>query len=287
MTTIVDPAVGTLAGQEIRHYLKSKLFWVGGALLLITSVMLLLSPDERGSTTLDGLGPAALIGVPGLIVMFGLTRNSDRAADAAGAVSVPQRTRTLALASAVVVPAVCGLLWFGTATVAYFAHPPAASGPFGPADDGFVLATMFAQGVMSCIGGPLLGLLLARWFPRRGIAPVAAVVLVLVTILLQGLFEITRAWREIWPWTHFHGPLGVSDDPDRWAVLPGSPYWYIGYLVALCVLAVFVAMYRDEESDRTRLRSIILGTLAVAAVLVALTMLGGVDGTVVSHVPSS
>jgi hypothetical protein len=43
--------------------------------------------------------------VLGLVVMFGLARNSDRAAEAAGAVSVPQRTRTLSLATAVVVPA--------------------------------------------------------------------------------------------------------------------------------------------------------------------------------------
>jgi hypothetical protein len=287
MSTTLDPAVGTLAGQEIRHYLKSRLFWVGAGLLLIMSVPSLASPDERGSTSLDGLAPAALLGVLGLVVMVGLTRNSDRAAAVAGAVSVPQRSRTLALAAAVVVPAAFGLIWFALATIAYLANPPDASGPFGPADDAFVLATMFAQGVMSCIGGPLLGLLLARWVPGRGVAPVAAVVLVLVTILLQGVFEFTRGWREIWPWTHFHGPIGTSEDSDRWLVLPGSPYWYIAYLAALCVLGVLVAVYRDPEADRARLRYLILGTLAVAVVLTVLSMIGGADSTVVSQVPSS
>ena len=58
--------------------------------------------DPRWSTTGDGIAPAALIGLFGKGIMAGLTRNSDRAAAAAGAVA-DQRTRTLALAAAVVV----------------------------------------------------------------------------------------------------------------------------------------------------------------------------------------
>ncbi len=129
MTSITAPALGTLARQEIRNYLRSKLFWVGAAGVAFLVVTALAGQgDERFSTSGDGLGPAALVGVLGMFVMAGLVRNSDRAAEAGGAVAVPQRVRTLALACAVVVPFTLGLLWFVGAVIGYQLHPLQASG---------------------------------------------------------------------------------------------------------------------------------------------------------------
>jgi hypothetical protein len=287
-TTTFTPTLGCLGRQEMRNYLRSKLFWFGAAVtLFFCFAALAVGSDARFSTSGDGLGTAAAIGLLGIVVMAGLTRNSDRAAAAAGAVAVPQRTRTLALACAVVVPAACGLIWFVCAVIGYQLHPPLPSGaPFGPTSEATVYAQMFEQGVMSCVGGPLLGLLVARWFPHRAAAPVLVIVVVLVTMVMQPLFGWAERPRLAFLWIHFLAPSGGDNDADRLVAHTGSPYFYIAYQAALCVLAVLVAMYRDPEADHRRLRRAIGGVVAAAAVLCALAIVGGPDERVLSPIPS-
>jgi len=278
-----QPALTTLARKEIVRYLRHPVFLAGLALTILVSLFV----DGTSSTVLDGLGPAAGLGLFGLIVMASLTKSSDRAAAAAGSVASDERTRTLALASAVVVPFGFALLWFVRSVLIYNSSPPdAKTVPFGPVSDAYIYMVMFDQGVLAAVGGPLLGLVIARWIPRRGATPVAVVVMVLVTILLQGIFESTRSFREFWPWTHFYGPMGVDGDGDRWVVLTGSPYWYGAYLVALCIIGVLVALYRDHESPRGNLRNAIIGVAVVAAVLCVLAMTGGYDETLVNPLAS-
>lgn len=277
------PPLSTLARKEIVRYLRHPVFLAGLALTTLVSLVV----DETSSTVLDGLAPAAGLGLFGLIVMASLTKSSDRAAEAAGTVAIDQRTRTLALASAVVVPFAFALLWFVRSVLIYNSSPPDANTvPFGPVSDAYVYMVMFDQGVLAAVGGPLLGLVIARWIPRRGATPVAVVVMVLVTIMLQGIFESTRSFREIWPWTHFYGPMGVEGDADRWVVLTGSPYWYAAYLVALCVIGLLVALYRDHESPRGNLRNVIVVVAVAATVLCVLAMTGGFDSTLVNPLPS-
>jgi hypothetical protein len=276
------PTLGTLARKEMVRYLRHPVFLVGLGLTILTSLMV----DDGTSTTLDGLAPAVGLGLFGLMVMASLTKSSDRAAEAAGSVATDQRTRTLALASAVVVPFGFALLWFVRSVWFYNSSPPEPHAvPFGPVSDIYVYTVMFNQGVLAAVGGPLLGLVIARWIPRRGAAPVALVVMVLVTILMQGIFEATEQWRQIWPWTHFYGPIGIEGDPDRTVVLTGSPYWYAAYLVALCVIGVLVALYSDHESPRDNLRKVIAAVGVVAVVLVVLAMTGGYDDTLVNPLP--
>lgn len=284
-TTVTEgPTFATLARKEVVRYLRHPLFLAGAVLLVISTAM---QPTDWFSVTLEGLAPAATLGLFGLVVMVSLTRSSDRAAEAAGSVSTSQRSRTLALASAVVVPLSCALLWYAYTLVGYDRHPPAAEAvPFGSVTDGYVYATLFAQGVMASLGGPVLGLVIGRWIPRRGAAPVAVVVMVLVTIVMQGIFEFNRSWREVWPWTHFYGPFGTEGDPDRALVLTGSPYLYVGYLAVLCVIGVLVAMLRDDESDRRGLLRLLAVVGVVAVVLVVLTITGGYDETMVNPLPS-
>jgi hypothetical protein len=246
-----------------------------------------ISPDERFSTTMNGINASTTLGLFGLVVMASLTRSSDRAAAAAGTVSVDERTRTLALAAAVVVPLTVSALWF-VATVVRFRHnPPAADGiPFGDLSDSYIYAVLLAQGVVAAVGGPVLGLVLGRWVPRRGATPVAVVLLVLVSILMQGLFASTRSWRELSPFTQFYGPMGIDGDPDRAVVLAGSPYWYVVYLAALCALGVLVALLHDQEAPRAKLLRACGVVGAVAVVALVLTMTGGYDQTQVNPVPS-
>jgi len=286
--------LGVLARQEIRNYLMHKLFWFGGAVTLLASVLMVLGKlDTSGSSsTFYMIVPAAMLGLLGLVTMFGLTRRSDRAAEAAGAVAVPERTRTLALASAVVVPLAAALVAFAAALHDYDAHPPAASTIWPEVSDLYVHAAQFGAGVMPAVGGPVLGLLLARYLPKRGVASLAAVVLVLVTILMQGNFEGGQPYRVFWVWTYFVGPFGWngSDDGEQWSTNPGNPFIWVLYLVVLCVLGLVAALYHDRESDRAALKKAALGLVALAVVLGVLTMTVGYTESLVNptlHTPGA
>jgi hypothetical protein len=285
--TTAPPVLGVLASQEIRGYLRSKLFWFGALLWVLLCVGAFAWPSDDYSTTGDGLGSAMVLGVFGIVIMAGLVRNSDRAAAASGAVAVPPRTRSLALAAAAVVPGLMGLIWFVFAVVGYQLDPPSPAGaPFGEHSELDFYAAMFAEGVTPAVGGPLLGLVIARWLPGRGIAPLLAVVVVIVTVVMQPLFEWAERPRLAWVWTHFYGLGGIEGDSERMVALSGSPYFYIGYQVTLCVLAVLVAMYRDPEGDRAGLRRRIVAVIAAAAVLCSLAVLVGPDTAEPSPVPS-
>jgi hypothetical protein len=72
--------------------------------------------------------------------------------------------------------------------------------------------------------------------------------------------------------------------PD--GVLPGRAWRRVLVLVALCVLGVLVAVYRDDEAPRDRLRTVIGATVLVAAALAVLAMTGGYDETLVNPLPS-
>lgn len=293
MTVSVESAAGAaprsaLARHEIRHYLRHPLYWLGAGLLVVVTAMSLIQPTYPASTTLDMIAPAALLGVLGLFVMVSLTRASDAAAQTAGATATSESTRTLALAAAVVVPVVTAMIWYAAAVIGYLVHPPGPGAvPFGPISDAYVLAVMFALGVLPAATGPLLGLVVARWMPRRGIAAIVAVVVVLITVLMQGNIEALQRTRLVWPWTYFYGPLGFDTGTEQWVVLPGSPFWWIGYLVGLCVLGVLLAVAHDPESDRRAVGRAIGVTVAVCVVLVTLSIAGGVGEAIPNPVPAS
>lgn len=281
-------AVAALARREIQGYLRSPLFIVGLGLTAAVTIVGYVGKDDGTSSTMNMIVPAALLGVLGLIVMAGLTRRSDRAATAAGAVAVGERDRTLALVAAIVVPVTAALVWYIAVVVQYVVQPPSAGAvPFGPIGDSHVLAVMFALGVLPAAGGPILGLLVARWLPGRGVTALTVVVLVLVTIVLQGNFEWSHRWHVVWPWTYWYGPLGWSGggpDGRNWLALPGSPFAWIGYLVALIVLGVLVAVYHDADRDRRRLHRAIPAVGALAALALVLTFVLGLDQTAVNPV---
>jgi hypothetical protein len=286
-TTSTEGVLATLARQEIRNYVRSKLFWFGSVLWAVLCVGSFLWADDTYSTTGDGLGSAMVLGVFGIVIMAGLVRNSDRAAAASGAVAVPESTRTLALAAAAVVPGVMGLIWFACAVTGYQLDPPAPAGaPFGEHSTLDFYAAMFAEGVTPAVGGPLLGLVVGRWLPGRGVAPLVAVGVVVVTVVMQPLFDWAERPRLGWIWIHFYGLGGTDGDAERLMAHSGSPYFYVGYQLALCLLGVLVAMYHDPETDRTVLGRRIIGVGAAAVVLCALAVVLGPDAPQPSPVPS-
>ena len=283
--TTAGSTVGVLARQEIRSYLRNKLFWFGAALVLALDVVMLFHLDnDPSSSGAYMIAPAALLGVLGLVVMFGQTRRSDRAAEAAGVVAVPERTRTLALACATIVPFSLALVSFVVAVVAWTVHPPAGYVVPPGVSDAFVFAQMFGDGVMCAVGGPLLGLLLARYFPRRGVAAISSVLLVLVTIVMQGgLVGGEQPYRVFWFWTYFLTQSSSgAPDAHHFTTYPGNPFLWIAYLVAVCALGVVLAVRHDPDSDRATLDKAALGLVAVAVLLGVLAMTVGFTESVVS-----
>ena len=278
-----------LARQEIRNYLRSPLWWIG-AVLSIAVVVSAFTDDDNATALTYALGPAALLGVLGIIVMFGMTRRSDRAADAAGAVAVPERTRTLALATAAVVPGALALVLWGAVMLGFVAHdrpdwllPPGVSAAF-------VAAQGFGNGVIAAVGGPILGLVLARYISRRGVAVIAAVVMVVITMLLQGNFAGGQPYRVWWVWTYFVGQVsqGWPSDPEAvWhmATAPGNPFIWLGYLAVLCALGVVLAALHDRDASRTTLARVALALVAAALVLGVLTMTVGFTDVAMNPLP--
>lgn len=274
----------SLAAQEIHRYLRHPLFWLG---VVLTAATCVVGPDPLTSSLLSVIAPAAGLGLFGLVIMSSLARGSDRATAAAGGVSVSERTRTLALACAAVVPLTAALGWLAWAVWAYrTTDVPAAGLPFGDVGDEWAYAVLVDLGVLAAVGGPLVGLVLARWARLRGVAAIAVVVLVLATILMQGIFAPLRTFRLIMPWTYFGGPLGIEGDPNRMVIMLGSPFWYGLYVVLLCVAGVLVAMLHDPEGDRRTLRLSLVAILVLAVAATALAMTTGVQPEIINPVPS-
>ncbi len=275
----------TLAWREIVQYARSWLFLIGAGGTAALTVAGFVQ-DDGSSSTMSMIAPAALLGLLGMIVMANLTARSDRAAEAAGALAVGQSTRTKALAAAACVPVAAALAWFVAAIVQYHVQPAEPwAVPFGPVSDAHVWAVMFALGVVPAASGPIVGLLVARWLRWRGSAVVVAVVVVVVTIVMQGNFQSTWRWHVVWPWTYWYGPVGWGDsggDGAPWKELPGSPFWWLGYLIALCVLGVLVALYRDPEASSARRRLQIVIVAAVAVATLVATMMTGLPAPVIN-----
>lgn len=246
-----------------------------------------MGPDPSSSSLFHVIAPAAGLGIVGILVMASLVRRSDKANAAAGATATTEARRTLALAVSAVVPLTAGLLFLAWAVWAYHDQPPLPSTmPFGDdVGDAWVYAVLLALGTMSALGGPVLGLVVARWVRLRGAALLTAVLMVLVTIVMQGLVEPLRYVRVFWPWTYFGGPYGVEGDPERWILMTGSPFWYCAYLLALCALGVVVAVVHDRELDRRAGLRVLAAVAVVALVLGVLAMTQGVQEEQVNPLP--
>lgn len=274
----------SLAGKEIVRYARHPVFLAG---FLLTALSTLTGHDRLTASVSYLIVPAAGLGLFGVIVMASLVRSSDRAAEAAGTVATGQRTRTLALAGALVVPFVAGLLWYAWAVWAWNHWPVPANGlRFPEIGNGWVYSVLFDLGVLAAVGGPALGLVLGRWLPRRGTAPIAVVLLVLATIGMQGLFVPLRTIRLVMPWTSFAGQFGIPGDANRMLVLTGSPQWYGGYLALLCAAGLLIALLRDDEHPRRRLTLVLVAVGVVAVVCCVLAITGGVQHTLVNPFPS-
>ena len=172
-------------------------------------------------------------------------------------------------------PFACGCL----ALLRFLQLIPVSSPLYGPFSPSARVAVLVGQIVMPALGGPLLGVALGRWVRFPG----AAFVLFL---LLSGWVEPgddpdhvasglgarrgAAAVRAVRP---LHAARSNAGRVTAWR---GSPWFFIGWQLALCAIAVLVALLRGAEG-RVRTRIIrALGIAGVAAlILLVLAALGG------------
>lgn len=262
---VASAALRSLAALEARRYLRSPLFLIGVGLLVWTTVVATGDLGQHMGTKDPGdldILPAFCLGLLGVFVGHQLTRSLDSSGEAIGASPSDGVRRTAALCLACVVPGVVALAWVGWIYAALAAHQIPLSATIGSG----ARAAMLLSGAVAAVGGPLFGVLVARWVRFPGSALVAVVLLAGWTLVstLSLAMPPSRAGTLL----HLSAPLTswVSADSPRspaW-VAGGSPGWYLGYVWLLCGLAATAALLPSVTGTRRGRLLRLLGLLGVA-----------------------
>lgn len=250
-----------LARADARRYVRHPLFLLPCAVLVFAVVMQLVRHTGGGTDPMVAtMTTAFLLGVFGFVVAHRLTTSLLRSPELAGTVPVSRQERTLALCVACLVPFAVGTLCAGLMIVTAMIWPPdgkPSSLPvawFGDYPAGDVIAILLAMGPLATLGGPLLGVAVARWAPFRGSALLGVVALVVATAIPA---SDTRGsgWRlaSAWP-VLFDEHVGAHDKIVSTTIVTNIvPGWALGWVACLCGLAVVAALLRDPEHRRALL----------------------------------
>jgi hypothetical protein len=282
MTTALAPArPGAVAGRatfvplavrEVRRFAVNPVFLFAVA---ITVAALWAGPGTR-VTEIDTVNPYAAIflGGFGMMATYWLTRSMQASEPVVGVTPVTQPARTAALCAVALVPFACGCL----ALLRFVQLVPIGDAVYGAFSPSARIAVLVGQIAVPALGGPLLGIALGRWVRFPGAAFVLFLVLYgwvsLVTILSISHPDSApvAVLRLFAPFAFFT----YTEDTGALTTWRGSPWFFIGWQLALCAIAVLVALLRGAEG-RTRSRIIrILGIAGVAAVI--LLVLAGTGG---------
>ncbi len=260
-----------LAARETRRFALNPLF-----LLAVALAPYALLSGPRGTTAeIDGANTiaAVLFGGFGMVAAFWLTRSMSGSEPVVGVTPATRPSRTAALCATAIVPLLCGCLTL----IAFLQLHPAGSPAYGAFSPSERIAVLVGQMVIPSLGGPLLGVALGRWVRFPGAAVVlflilaAWVNLVTALTLTQPDSAPVAVLRLFSPFALFtlHTDAGVT----AWR---GSPWFFIGWQLGLCAIAVLVALLSGAEGP---LRSRIIRALGLAAAAaVTMLVLAGTGG---------
>jgi hypothetical protein len=264
--------LAALAARETRRFALNPVLLLAVALI----VYALWAGPGTGVTEIDTLNPypAIFLGGFGMLVAFWLTRSMSASEPVIGVTPTTLPARTAALCATAIVPFACGCL----ALLRFVQLIPVSSPIYGPFSPSARVAVLVGQIVMPALGGPLLGVALGRWVRFPG-APFVLFLLLygwvsLVTILSMSHQDSApvAVLRLFAPFAFFT----YTEDTGVLTAWRGSPWFFIGWQLALCAIAVLVALLRGAEG-RVRTRIIrAFGIAGVAAlVMLALAAAGG------------
>jgi hypothetical protein len=260
-----------LAARELRRFVLNPVFLFA----VVMTMWVAWSRAGAAVTEIDEVNgyPAVFLGGFGMMAAYWLTRSMRASEPVAGVTPVTRPARTAALCWVAIVPFGCGIL----ALLGFLRTYPLSDAAYGPFSPSARIAVLVGQIVVPSLGGPLLGVALGRWVRFPG----AAFVLFLVVfgwVQLVTILTISRpdsapiaVLRLFSPFAFFtlHADAGVT----AWR---GSPWFFIGWQLALCAIAVLVALLRGAEGRvRTRIIRALAITGAAAVILLVLAATGG------------
>jgi hypothetical protein len=265
-----------LAIRETRRLVLNPVFLFAVAFI----VFALRAGPDAGLTEIDTANPypAIFLGGFGMMATYWLTRSMRASEPVIGITPTTLPARTAALCAVALVPFACGCL----ALLRFVQLIPVSSQLYGPVSPSARVAVLVGQIVIPALGGPLLGVALGRWVRFPGAAFVLFLVLYgwvsLVTILSMSHPDsapvaVLRLFAPFAFFTYTGNTHSAGYAVTAWR---GSPWFFIGWQLALCAIAVLVALLRGAEG---RVRSRIIRALAIAAaaavILLALAATGG------------
>jgi hypothetical protein len=261
-----------LAARELRRFVLNPVFLFA----VVMTMWVAWSRAGAAVTEIDEVNgyPAVFLGGFGMMAAYWLTRSMRASEPVAGVTPVTRTARTAALCWVAIVPFLCGIL----ALLGFLRTYPLGDAAYGPFSPSARIAVLIGQIVVPSLGGPLLGVALGRWVRFPG----AAFVLFLVIfgwVELVTILTISRPDSAPIAVLRLFSPFAFFTlQADSGAVMAwrGSPWFFIGWQLALCAIAVLVALLRGAEG---RARSRIIRTLAitgaVAVILLVLAATGG------------
>jgi hypothetical protein len=260
-----------LAAREMRRFALNPVF-----LAAVGLTAYVLWSGQRGTVTdINGANTVAAVffGGFGMLAAFWLTGSMRASEPVVGVTPVTLPVRTAALCAAAIVPFACGCLTL----LAFLQFHPVGDPVYGAFSPSARVAVLVGQIVVPSLGGPLLGVALGRWVQFPGAAFVLFLILAGWVILVMAL-TLARpdsapvaVLRLSAPFALFtlHTDAGVT----AWR---GSPWFFLGWQLALCAIAVLVALLRGAEG---RLRSRIIRALGIVlAAAVIMLVLAGTGG---------
>jgi hypothetical protein len=261
-----------LAARELRRFVLNLVFLFAVAFIVFA---LALGPDA-GETEIYTFNPypAIFLGGFGMMAAYWLTRSMRASEPVVGVTPVTLPARTAALCAVALVPFACGCL----VLLRFVQLTPVSSPIYGPFSSSARAAILVGQIVMPALGGPLLGVALGRWVQFPG----AAFVLFLLIYGWVSLVTIvTMSHPDSLPVTvlRLFSPFAfftLQADSGAVTAWRGSPWFFIGWQLALCAIAVLVALVRGAEGRvRTRIIRTLAITGAAAVILLVLAATGG------------
>jgi len=278
--------VRSIARVEVRRLLHQPVFIVAALLFLVVAVTTPFTSyadadydlARRGAqTNLDWpVLPAFFLGLGSLIAMNRVTSSASRAGDVVEAVPATKLQRSLALCLVCLVPAALALAGAVYVFAFWMVDPPVQSVGWGELTT-TQLASLMLQGVLAALGGPLLGVAVARWWRWPTAGAITAVGLVLWSVL-GSVFRDTSWWASL---IHQSSPFALASYNTENATWTqgGSHHWRVTYLAALCVLAAVAACAHGTTGEqRQRLVRVSLVVAGLTVVLLGLSALTGPEG---------
>jgi hypothetical protein len=278
-TTVAGSRVGALAKVEVRRYATHPVFVAGAVLWAVTTAIGVLS------TTDDVYSPpmsaAVFLGLFGVVVGFRLARSLERSAEAVNVVPASLQERVGALLLAAMLPGALGLV---SAVVCLTVPDVAGDWVYGTWSEGERVAIVLAMTAGSALGGPLLGVMAARWlrFPGAVVVPVVAVSA--WGIVGNGWtannqnslgWLMVRLFSPFAFFTTLDTDTGTTHAVESWR---GNPWFFLLWVLLLCAFAAVVALLKDADGETAAsLRRALVVVVVLALASFALAVAAGPD----------